>query len=42
MILPQDSNGNTMTLSCPFSSTHDGDYCTNIGGSDELDDSAKR
>merc|ERR1712156_503320 len=30
----EDSNGNTMTMSCQFSST--------IGGSDELDDSAKR
>jgi len=38
----EDSNGNTMTMTCQFSSTHNGEYCTNIGGSDELDDSAKR
>jgi len=38
----EDSNGNTMTLSCSFSYGHNGEYCSNIGGSDELDDSAKR
>ena len=31
-----------MTLTCTFSTTHNGEYCTNIGGSDELDDIAKR
>jgi len=38
----KDSNGNQMTLTCTFSTTHNGEYCTNIGGSDELDDIAKR
>jgi len=38
----KDSNGNTMNVICNFIPTHNGEYCSNIGGSDELDDSARR
>ena len=31
-----------MKLVCTSQPTHNGDTCTNIGGSDELDDAARR
>ena len=31
-----------MKLLCDFSSTHNGDSCSNVGGSDELDNAASR
>jgi len=37
-----DSLGNDMKLVCTSQPTHNGDTCTNIGGSDELDDAARR
>jgi len=38
----KDSNGNYMKLLCDFSSTHAGDACSNVGGSDEMDNAAGR